>query len=341
MKKSIVRKAIQKEGAMARSASYPAIECVQNGTKFYSTVIESSVLKETCFVTRRDDDPEKGFQRLLNKNRAKDIAKYLDDGKGVVPSAIILSAQDQSKLIYDKNESRILFSVVKDAFLVIDGQHRLYGYNNSIKNYQVPVIIFDKLTTSAEVSLFIDINTTQKGVPSALLLDIKQIAGKESKREERQRELFNKLNEESPLTGLLSASQSVRGKISRSAFNEATSIIFEAGPLSDQSAENIYKGVRNFLEATEYVFNASKSENARLSKTVLFKSLFMIINEVLNRCLQEKGNLKTESIVDIIEPLSTLPFDDYTGTNKATINRIVNDMRSEINKYEAVNEDMF
>ena len=277
----------------------------------------------------------------MNKSRARDIARYLDENRGSIPSAIILSAQDKAKLHFDKQTAKITFSVVKDSFLVIDGQHRLFGLIEAKNYYNIPVIIFTELNTASEVSLFIDINTTQKGVPSALLLDIKQLAGKETKREELQRELFDRLNENSPLAGLLSSSKSVAGKVSRTAFNEATTVIFETGPLSEQNIDLIYKGVKNYLEAAEYVLSASGSANAKLTKTTIFKALFTIFNETMNRSLQENGHFKPEAIKRLLEGISTLNFDDYTGTNKATIQRIVTDMRHEINRYSNVVEDMF
>lgn len=326
---------------MARTVSVLATECTQNNRTFYSTVISSEILKQICFISRRDEDPQKGFQRLLNKSRARNIASYLDEHNGVIPSAIILSAQDKAKLNYNKDTSKIVFTTAKDSFLVIDGQHRLYGLLNAKEYYEIPVIIFNKLTSNEEVRLFIDINTTQKGVPSALILDIKQLAGIENKLEERQRELFDLLNKKSPIAGLLSPAKSQTGKISRNAFNEATAAVLKNSPLSEEDSEIVYKGVKNYLEAVEYVLIASKSPNAKLTKAVIFKAIFAIIDEVLRRCLQEFNNLKTDSLKQILDPISTLPFDDYTGTNRATIERIVTDMRNELNKNTSIQRDMF
>lgn len=329
---------------MATKISVSAIECKQNNQTFYSTVLNSEDLKEICVITRRNEDHDKGFQRLLNKSRAKDIAKYLDEKKGVIPSSIILSAQSNTKILYDKEKSNIVFPKVKDSFLVIDGQHRLFGLFEAKNSYNIPVIIFNNLKSSDEVSLFIDINTTQKGVPSALLLDIKQLAGRETKIEELQRELFDLLNNNpSPMTGLLSPSKSTVGKISRAAFNESTSVIFQTGPLSEQrDIEIIYKGVKNYLTAVEHTFKISKSEEAKLTKAILFKAVFQIFNEVLNRSLQETGNVKVESLKKYLEPIAVLEYDNYTGSNRATLNRVISDMRYELNKYgDTLSEDMF
>lgn len=340
MSKKLLKRTL-KEEQMPKTIALNAIECHQNNRTFYSLIINSKILREVCFISRREEDNKKGFQRLLNESRAKDIARYLDQEKGVIPSALILSAQDKTKLSFDKQSSKLMFSIVKDSFLVIDGQHRLFGLMQANEDYDMPVIVFTNLNSAAEVNLFIDINTTQKGVPSALLLDIKQLAGKETKLEELQRELFDLLNSDSAIAGLLSPNKSTSGKISRTAFNEATKNVFESGPVSDQSIDIVYKAVKNYLAAAEYAFMLSKSQNARLTKAVIFKALFTIFGEVTNRCLQDFGNLKKDSLMDIMEPISRIDYDDYTGTNKATIQRIVTDMRYELNKHTTVNEDMF
>lgn len=156
-----------------KTVRFKTLECTQNDKTFFVSILPNDVLRSICFVSRRDEDPEKGFQRTLNETRAKDIARYLDELKGTIPSALILSAQDNARFAYDSNKGELSFVTNSNSFMVLDGQHRLYGLIKATKNYSIPVIIFNKLNTAQEVNLFIDINTTQKGVPTTLLLVIK------------------------------------------------------------------------------------------------------------------------------------------------------------------------
>ena len=119
------------------------------------------------------------------------------------------------------------------------------------------------MTTQEEIRQFIDINTTQKGVPTALILDIKGPAGTENKIEERQRELFDQLTKDSVIAGLMLPSESKAGKISRTTFNSATKSIFESGPISNESDEHIYKAVKNYLEAVVTIFRLSEKASAK------------------------------------------------------------------------------
>lgn len=128
------------------------------------------------------------------------------------------------------------------AFLVLDGQHRLYGYSFTKKNHRVPIAVYSGLSRQEEAALFIDINTNQRGVPAALLLDIKQVAQQESQRETALRELFDRLKDDptSPFNGLLSASKSITGKISRVTFNRAVAPMLDSGIMVQLSLDEIH-----------------------------------------------------------------------------------------------------
>lgn len=316
-----------------------AFKCEQNGKNFYVARINSSYLKKMCFVTRKKEDIQKGFQRVLNSKRAKDIAKYLDIDKGIIPSSIIVSAQPAAQLEYDEKKKQLSFFTAEKSLLVIDGQHRLYGLSEATFEYDMPVVIFYNLSTSDEVKLFIDINTNQKGVPVALILDIKSQAGTETPLEEKQRRLFDYLNKNSVLAGYLSPSESVTGKISRYVFNNATKPFFENSRFPNE--DSIYKSITNYLTSVDHVFKESGSLNARLTKSVLFKAVMVISDEVFDMCLSKYGNLKVESLNDCLSPLSKLQYDEYIGTNKQTETKIVNDMKNILRDPIVNDEDMF
>ena len=325
---------------MAR-VSYFALQCTQNDHTFYIAVMKSSDLDEMCFVSRRKDDGDKGFQRLLSEKRAKEIAKYLDNNKGVIPSALIVSAQPCAKLEYNKTNRKIVLEREKNSLLVLDGQHRLFGMKYAKKEYVIPVVIFSQLTTQEEIRQFIDINTTQKGVPTALILDIKGPAGTETKIEERQRKLFDSLNKDSVVAGLMLSNESKAGKISRTTFNSATKMIFESGPVSSQSDEKIYRAVKNYLEAVVTIFRMSEKDSAKITKNIFFKAFLSMFNDVIEKCISTYGNIRTESLVTYMRPLKDLPYDDYTGTNKTTETRITNDIKNALRPTVELGEEVF
>ena len=191
-----------------KRSSFQAIPLTQNEHRFYFCTIPVDELFPYCFVARRQEDAASGFQRSLSLDRANDIAQYLSAGKGSIPTNVVLSAQAEAALKYSSSSKVLSFFKVERAFLVLDGQHRLWGYSKCSKKHRVPVAIYQNLSRAEEAKLFVDINTNQRGVPAALLLDIKQLAEIETAKESILRSLFDRLNTDakSAMLGRLSPS---------------------------------------------------------------------------------------------------------------------------------------
>ena len=307
----------------------PAIKFLQGKYEYYMTSLSSQKLFDVSFISRRSEDKKEGFQRLLNPARAKLITKYYKEG-GAIPSPIITSLKKEAHFEYKNGE--LVMELNETSLMVLDGQHRLYGLNDLDYPIDVPVVIFVGLALDEEAKLFIDINTNQKGVPSALLLDIKSIAKTEDEIEKRQSKLFEFLNIQDPLKDKLLSGESRRGGISRVAFNEITKSIFERGVLSNEADNVIQKAVQNYLLAFQMVFSEANQENADLAKTTIFKAVFGIFDEVLNKTLSIEGNAKVESYYDSIQMIGNIDFSQYSGTNKQTQSRLEEEMRKYLHK---------
>lgn len=102
----------------------------QGKFRFFTLTIPSDILAKCCFVSTRDEDPKKGFQRLLDIRRAKDIAKYIDSGKGSIPNAIVLSAQPAANFKEIGGGKTIEFDFKQNSLLILDGQHELCKKTN-------------------------------------------------------------------------------------------------------------------------------------------------------------------------------------------------------------------
>jgi len=221
----------------------------QGKHKFYSLTMPSDILAKSCFVTNRFDDPIEGFQRILDKKRAQEIASYIDNGLGTIPSAIILSAQKNSDFKVTGGGKTVKFKVTPKSFLILDGQHRVYGFNLANTEVRVPVIIYNNLSRRDESRIFIDINTKQKPVPNELLLDIKNLAEYENDLEKFYREIFDLFHENSnsALFGLTSSKTKSTSKISRVTFNSAMKLIHRI--FINRSVDEAYVILNNYLEA--------------------------------------------------------------------------------------------
>lgn len=312
----------------------------QNRFTFYSAVIPGKTLLPSSFVSRRNEDRQQGFNRVLSRTRAIDIARYLDRGLSI-PTNVILSAQPGANLTFTRGT--LTWDEVPDAFLIIDGQHRLFSMEHSSKDYEFVVAIYNDLSRQDEVQLFIDINTNQKGVPPALLLDIKQLAGTETTIEERLRRIFDLVaaNRDSPLYGAFSPAEKKAGKISRVTFNSALKNVVEAGVLATMtSTEDQAKLIVNYLIAADRVIVASGAQHNNLTKATILQSFFEVFNEVADVTLGKFGHLRPNDLSEIMSPLISIDYDAYVGSNRPSKAKLVADMRSALIASPTVTSDM-
>ncbi|MBP6530696.1 MAG: DGQHR domain-containing protein [Burkholderiales bacterium] len=248
----------------------------QGEHKFYSGTMDIELIAVTCSTNPRAADPTEGFQRILDENRAQSIADYIRSG-GTIPSSIVLSAQDASDLIYNSKNKTITFNEDEKSFLILDGQHRVYGFrkllNEGVK-YRVPVIIYNELTPIQEARIFIDINTLQRPVPKELLLDIKRLADRESNDERMLDELFTSFENEpdSYLLNKLSRFDKQKGKISKVTFYESMKPILKEFNISN--TDRLYRIVNTFFLAADDV---AENNNFELTSSITKATLFKIL----------------------------------------------------------------
>jgi DGQHR domain-containing protein len=254
--------------------SYGSVSLVRQGNHtFYSLTLPSELLAETCYVINREEDPIEGFQRELDVKRAKEIAAYIDSGLGTIPSSIVLSAQEEAELNYDARKKSISFNSIPRAFLIIDGQHRVYGFMYAKKAFRVPVVIYDGLSKRDETRLFIDINSKQKGVPPELLLDIKKLAEYENDQEEFLREIFDVFQKDtsSCLYGKLSPASKSKGKLTRATFNTAMKPLVKF--FGGKSESEIYEILNNYFLSFDEAVLQRHDAHDQMFNTTFFKAM--------------------------------------------------------------------
>ncbi|MCW5200454.1 DGQHR domain-containing protein, partial [Desulfobulbus sp. F4] len=119
---------------MENKISRPAAMVKQGNLILYATSFKVSDLLRPNFynVETLDSDgiSDKGYQRLLNKARAKKLAKYIVDGietqDAFLPTSIFLATDKVIR--FDKKTNTISFDINSiGPFSVVDGQHRIEG----------------------------------------------------------------------------------------------------------------------------------------------------------------------------------------------------------------------
>ena len=199
---------------------------------------------------------------------------------------------------YSSKNKTVEFNLVPKAFLILDGQHRIFGFSLAKTSVRVPVIIYNGLSRKEETRLFVDINTKQRPVPSELVLDIKSLAEYESNIEAFCRTIYNLFNEQpdSVLLGLMSPAQRKAGKLSRVTFNSAIKPIY--GIFGEREAEEIYSFLNAYLKAMS---NGLKKKGIdSIVKPTLFKAIMQFFPHVARLV---DGNYSVDSFASALAPV--------------------------------------
>lgn len=155
----------------------PAALVKQGQLTLYSTSLKVSDLLIPNFYSVEtldpDDDNDKGYQRLLNRARAKRLADYIVAGQetkdAFLPTSIFIATHKNIDFNPTNNTIEIDIDTI-GPFSVVDGQHRVEGLKMAVEkdsrvlDFEVPVNIAINLPKIAQMCHFLIVNTTQKSV---------------------------------------------------------------------------------------------------------------------------------------------------------------------------------
>jgi DGQHR domain-containing protein len=294
--------AAARKGRDDETVTYSVSLVTQGKQTFYTLSMPSDVLAGCCTVDTRAENPLDGFQRKLDGRRADEIARYIDKDLGTIPCSIVLSAQPEAELTYMRSRRSITFKKTPRSFLILDGQHRVYGFHKAVSKLRVPVVIYNNLTRGQECRLFIDINTKQRPVPNELLLDIKRLAETETDEEALLTDVFNLFahEPESPLVGMMSAATKATGKLSRVTFNAALNSVKSV--FRDSNAPEVYRILAAYLRVwTEHLQKLSEAQ--LITNPTLFRAVLLMFPDVAQRVSDRHGEFSTENFREVLGPV--------------------------------------
>jgi DGQHR domain-containing protein len=189
------------------------------------------------------------------------------------------------------------------AFLILDGQHRVFGFSLAETSLRVPVVVYNNLTPKDESRLFIDINTKQRPVPNELLLDIKKLAEYETEVESLLGTIYDlfQTNTESPLLGLMSPHERTSNKISRVTFNAALKPLLKV--FGDNDAHGVYDALSAYL--TAFIAGAASIKAADvIVKPTVFRAAVLLFPEAAQRVQDRFGkSYTTDQFTEVLEPM--------------------------------------
>ena len=119
-----------------------------------------------------------GYQRALVPKRIGEVAWYLVEGEGVMPTSVLLSVRSEAVF----NEERSVIDIPDEETLwIIDGQHRVAGLVRAMEqgaqellDYPLPVVIMVNPDRFDEMRSFYVVNSRAKSVPTDVVERILQ-----------------------------------------------------------------------------------------------------------------------------------------------------------------------
>lgn len=166
---------------MSHIITRPAALVRQGDLRLYATSFQVRDLLIDRFYDIERLDPENpndvGYQRVLNKARARKLADYLVSGHeqqdAFLPTSLFLATD--KNIPFDAATNTITFDITQvGPFSVVDGQHRIEGFRIAAEkqpellNFEVPVNIAINLPNIAQMCHFLIVNTTQKSVDAGV-----------------------------------------------------------------------------------------------------------------------------------------------------------------------------
>jgi len=244
---------------------------------------QSLKVKDVVYIhyiaVRRRDEEEGAVQRPLNRQRIKSIKDFILSGGMFLNTFILNWTEADSQPIFENGSLKIPY--IPSTAQVIDGQHRLAGFqeaikeDNSIGEKELIVSISIGLTTKQAASIFLNINSEQKPVPKSLIYDLYGIV--EDDREfpiNRANDIASELNEnkDSPYYNAIKYPGAPRG----AGFIDLSTVVsslkkhfeqdgvFASYGLTDLSRQkqlvlNLFNAIKYYYEKEGFWYNKTKN----------------------------------------------------------------------------------
>lgn len=169
-----------------QTVTISAIKLKQKNTEMYVASAHPGLLLQISYVVRRLSGKTHAYQRMLNRQRIKDIADFISsaDEHAFLPNAVIVVFDDDDgngKPLFDVTKSQLTIPFKYCSAWIVDGQHRLYGFlgtkyeawtQGKHEPFDLPIVIFPNLNEITQTQTFININYHQKRIKPALLCDL-------------------------------------------------------------------------------------------------------------------------------------------------------------------------
>jgi DGQHR domain-containing protein len=279
-------------------------------------------IKDVVFIyyvaVRGKDEEEGAVQRVLNKQRIAAIKKYILEGN-IFYSTFILNWTD-TKIKPEFKDDEIVIPIVAASAQAIDGQHRLVGLQEALKEdptigeKEIIVTLSLNLSTKDAAKIFININSEQKPVPKSLIYDLfGEIENDTNHSINRAADIAEELNDniDSPYyraikypgqpkgAGYVDLS-TVVGSLKKHLESDG---VFASHKLTNLQNQKVV--IMNYFTALKFYYDreelwTNKTKNPFLTNAGFFGAIEHLIKNLLIKCA-EKKSFKVEDFKSLLD----------------------------------------
>ncbi|MGQ6014369.1 DGQHR domain-containing protein [Serratia sp. IR-2025] len=301
------------------------------------------------YVAVRGKDQEEGaVQRVLNSRRISSIKNYILEGNTFF-SSFILNWTEKSNEI-EIIDNRINIPVIPSSIQVIDGQHRLAGFeaamevNDSVGDIEILVTLCSRLTTQAAAKIFLNINTEQKPVPKSLMYDLfGEIEDNETHAINRITDIARDLNESpnSPFYKLIKFPGSPRGVGSIELSTIVQSLKEHVKPNGTfakfrvKTFDNQKNLLENYFNSIKYYYDIQKIWNSKTKNPFVKAAGFggavdFLTEHLISKCVERKSfTVETIKSIIALQESSLITWDELKNHDGKTARKKVKELLEE------------
>lgn len=321
------------------------------------------VLSIKYVAIRGRSDEEGAVQRVLNRRRINAIRDFVVSGNSFFNTFILnWTNKDHTPKIKVESEglSLITIPILNESAQVIDGQHRLSGIEEAIKekpsvaNDEILVSLCLNLTTSEAANIFLNINSEQKPVPKSLIYDLfGEVWDTDHLSINRAHDIAQELNDnsESPYYQMIQFPGATRG----AGFIPLSTIVTALKPHLEVQSGIFYRVKLATLDSQKSVilnyFNAikkaygknelwiNKSRNPFIKSAGFNGAVDFLVGRLLFKCA-EKKSFTTETFSRIMSLEDNLIFDeDIKKMDGKSARRAIKDHLETLMTHDLAGED--
>lgn len=287
---------------------------LQNSLKLYVFKLTSEEIHNHFVISRRLENRDDGYQRIVKEKKIKEIVAYLsgkspDSYPSILPSNVLIALDN---IEYKEDTKELVIGDNEDGYkgLIIDGQHRAKGGYEFSPKFELIVVAVADLEPKHQARLFITINKTQTPLPASLYMDLISTTSDEDIRDnldgenitadQKATEIIRDLNsnDESCLKDLIAMTGEEAKKISLSSILPFVKeyINYTNGKFKGSSFNEQVQIFINYFNAIKVVFE-SDWENGVVFKTTVLGGLIKSLGDVFDETFIEHKNFKENSII--------------------------------------------